>query len=165
MFIMSIHCVQRHLPTRFAFELFETRAFPLLGGNTNTFTLVMGEVIDVLVEMSQILLALLEQCTNIVGQGLPNANCDACSRCCGQYLDEDIVGQDLPKARFDACSRCYSQYFDGEDVPHNRPGLGAHLPAGSVSVSLFLRTMHQERCSRLDEKKANDVDVNANGGD
>lgn len=138
MFIMSIHCVQRHLPRRFAFELFETRAFPLLSGNTNAFTLVMGEVIDVLVEMSQILLALVEQCMDIVGQGLPNANYDACSRCCGQYLDGDIVGQDLPKARFDACSRCYSQYLDGEDVPHNRPGLGAHLPVGIVFVSLFL---------------------------
>ena len=98
----------------------------------------MGEVIDVLSNMSQILLAPVEQCTNMVGQGLPNPNCDACSRCRGPYLDGNVVGQDLPKARFDARSRCYGQYLDGENVPHNRPGLGAHLPVGGAFVGLSL---------------------------
>jgi len=63
---------------------------------------------------------------NVVGQGVPKVHCKACSRCCGQCLD-------------------------------NRPGLGAHLQIVSVFVRLFLETMHQERYSRLDKQKVNDV--------
>jgi hypothetical protein len=50
----------------------------------------------------------------------------------------NIVGQCMPNARCDAYSRRYCQSLDGENVPHNRPDLGAHLQTVSVFVRLLL---------------------------
>jgi len=87
MFIMNIQYMQRYLPLQFAFKLFETRAFPLLSSDPNAFAQVRRELINACLDIVQFLPVLPEQRTNIVGKGVPNVHHNACSRCCGQCLD------------------------------------------------------------------------------
>ena len=107
-----INYMQNYLPMQSGFELFDTQAFLLLSSDTKAFAPVGRELIDVRPDISYVLLALLEQRMNIVGKRKPNARCDA-------------------------YSRRYCQSPDDENVPHNRPGLGAHLQTVSVFVRLL----------------------------
>ena len=60
MFNMNIQYMQRYLLQQFGLELFETRAFPLLSGDTNAFAQVRRELINALLDIFQFLIVLLE---------------------------------------------------------------------------------------------------------